>query len=217
MNTFLRTIVLFRKAISGALATMLFTSTVPGGIAFAAPVISASPPRLLSKPISAVERAGAARPMKRSVPLSKAPTDLELMSARIFSEPLVPMHSPPLRGENAALADAIAKFKAGTNSEDLSAFKTFISEFPSSRWRAGLELNLGMRTFELGRLSEALAHFETAWSLSKRETMQLQSGVAERAISEFLVLNGRLGRTDVLKKGLSELGSRTLHGPQLRS
>jgi RHS repeat-associated protein len=191
---------------------MLFTSTVPGGIAFAAPVISASPPRLLSKPISAVERAGAARPMKRSVPLSKAPTDLELMSARIFSEPLVPMHSPPLRGENAALADAIAKFKAGTNSEDLSAFKTFISEFPSSRWRAGLELNLGMRTFELGRLSEALAHFETAWSLSKRETMQLQSGVAERAISEFLVLNGRLGRTDVLKKGLSELGSRTLHG-----
>ncbi len=89
---------------------------------------------------------------KPTVTLPKDPSDLELCVVRVFQEPLAPMHTPAVAGENAALAKALLAYRAKTNPEDVSDLTGFISAFPKSRWRPAVELNLGTRRFETLRL-----------------------------------------------------------------
>ena len=80
------------------------------------------------------------------------------------------MTSPAVPGENQALSQALMRYKAQENEEGgLAALIEFVGCFPNSRWRASLELNLGLIIFDKGYLSEAGKHWEEAWTLSKNE------------------------------------------------
>ncbi|HEY9714766.1 MAG TPA: hypothetical protein V6C72_14960, partial [Chroococcales cyanobacterium] len=60
------------------------------------------------------------KPVSYHLTFSKNPTDLEIASARVFSEPLVAMTTAPVPGENAALSAALLAYKTKAASEDTS-------------------------------------------------------------------------------------------------
>jgi YD repeat-containing protein len=169
-------------------------------------------PKMVAHPISAAERAGKAKAIKVSLNLPDSPSDLDLFQCRAFAEPLVPMPAPSVQSENNALAAVIKKFKASKDAEDFSALKEFVTIHPDSRWRATVELNIGLLDFRVGYLTDALKSWASAWELSKTAKQHNQVNVAERAVSELVQLEARLGRTDELKKNLAELKGKKLHG-----
>jgi len=100
---------------------------------------------------------------KPNLTFSKSPTDQELETARVFLQPLVPLSGSGVKGENAALANALVAFRTKTSVEDVSDLQHFIVSYPNSRWRPALELNLGALSLEAGYISEALSYWQSAW------------------------------------------------------
>lgn len=137
------------------------------------------------------------------------PTDLELTTARVFPEPLVPLKVAALPGENQALATALRAYK---NSGELSSISDFLKSYPHSRWCASLDLNLGSAKYKKGFLSDALALWKAGWTLSKGEKSALQKSVADRALALLMTLNARLGDQDELNKFFAEIKGRPLTG-----
>lgn len=151
-------------------------------------------------------------PMSRDRKFSASPTDLEISTARVFLEPLIPMTGKPVAGENLALTAAINAFRSGKSTDDVSDYTKFISAFPNSRWRASIELNIGRNRFANGYLSQALNLWKSSWELSKGESARLQRDVADAAVSELLLLDARLGRMTELKKYFSQIEKRPILG-----
>lgn len=157
---------------------------------------------------------------KPELRFSTSISDLDISTARVFPEPLVPMsntvgeqRATPASGEeNKALADALSIFKARKNLDDASSLTNFIGSHPSSRWRPALELNLGLFQYERGYLTDALTYLSSAWEAAKNETERAQKATADRAIGELVMLEARLGRTEELQKHLSEIAKRPLLG-----
>ena len=105
------------------------------------------------------------------------------------------------------------RYKAQENEEGgLAALIEFVGCFPNSRWRASLELNLGLIIFDKGYLSEAGKHWEEAWTLSKNEKGPDQKPVADQAVCELLTFNCRLGNMDTIKSYLQEIEGRGFTG-----
>lgn len=148
------------------------------------------------------------------ISFSSQPNDLEITTARVFLEPLVPMTSPPVAGENAALANALISYgnKSFEEREDVSELTNFISKYPKSRWRAAVELNVGSAKFQSGYLTEALSRWQSAWDLAKSEKGKSQAAIANRAMGQLLILNARLGRQTQLHKYFNEVGKRPFFG-----
>ncbi len=150
--------------------------------------------------------------VKPELKFSAAPTDLELTTARVFQEPLVPMSTSAVPGENLALASAIKAFKNASSSTgdtstkgskadtsgkeklDLAPFEKFIADYPSSRWVPSVQVNLAEIKFKSGYLSQALSLFLAAWEGAKSETDRDKAAVADQAISSLLIIDARLGR-----------------------
>jgi RHS repeat-associated protein len=142
----------------------------------------------------------------------EAPTDLAITTARVFVEPLIPTAAEPLPGENEALAKALVAFKRSKKPTDIKPLTQFIKLYPTSRWRAAMELNLGLLRYQTGYFSEALAYFESAWELSKNETSDAGVAMAGRAYSELVFLNAKVGRFDEMKRRFDEVADRDFTG-----
>jgi hypothetical protein len=95
--------------------------------------------------------------VKTSLVLSATPSDLEITTARVFQEPLIPMSGSEQEGENSALASAIKSFKAKADTEDLSAFEQFLAKYPKEPLGAIIASQSGQIKFQSGYLSDALA------------------------------------------------------------
>lgn len=141
-------------------------------------------------------------------------SDLELKTARILPEPLAPSSALKDDLENKALAQALLAFKQRSDEEDISALTDFLDQNPDSRWSASIELNLGLNRFERGYLTSALRFFKAAWEAAKGESTREQKLVANRAISEFLLLSARLGRTEEIQQQLDEIKGRKFEGSE---
>ena len=140
--------------------------------------------------------------------LSHHPSDLEISTARVFLVPLTPIHTAEVTGENEALAKALIAFKGKIDPDDVYDLTKFIADYPKSRWRASLELNLGRRRFETGYLTEALADWGLGLKLAKNETTFSQRVVADEAAAEALMLKARLGKKTEPKSDLEKLKKR---------
>ncbi|MBP9092306.1 hypothetical protein KBI23_14855 [bacterium] len=159
--------------------------------------------------------------VKPELKFSAAPTDLELTTARVFQEPLVPMSTSAVLGENLALASAIKTFKnvssssgekVGTEKLNLAPFEKFLADYPSSRWVPSVQVNLAEIKFKSGYLSEALSLFHAAWEGAKGETDRDKAVVADQAISSLLIIDARVGRKEELKKYLAQIKGRAFFG-----
>ncbi len=153
---------------------------------------------------------------KPSINLPKDPTDLQLCVARVFQEPLAPMHTTPVPEENAALAKALLAYRSKTNLDDVSDLTGFLSAFPKSRWRPAVELNLGTRRFETGYLTDAMNYWTSAWESAKGETEARAKSVADEALGHLSILQARLGRKKELDACLSKLNRRLSSSAQTR-
>jgi RHS repeat-associated protein len=211
--------------------TLLMISTTTPLAALAMPEIPYHPDTPAPPPANVQVKTGprSVKIVKPELKLSTAPSDLELTTARVFQEPLVPMSTNAVAGENAALASAIRAFKsasaasssgtaatqAGSDATDklnLAPFEKFLADYPSSRWAPSVQVNLAEIKFKSGYLSEALSLFRSAWEGAKNETDRDRAAVASQAISSLLIIDARVGRKDELKNYLSMVKDRAFFG-----
>src|ERR1700693_407712 len=129
----------WQRALSAMVATLLMGSMPLQALAAQPSPVKVPPPAM-----PAHVRKGAKKPnlVQPKLMFSSDPTDVELSSARVFDEPLIPMQTPVSAGENKSIAASILAFKAKNDSENVSDLTSFIARFPQSRWRPSLELNL---------------------------------------------------------------------------
>jgi len=201
------------KSIASVLAIMLITSTTPLA-ALALPTIPHHaevpiPPTPVVTPKTGPRKVS---PVKTALNLSANPTDLEISTARVFQEPLIPMSGDVQSGENADLAKAIKAFKAKPDTEDLSPFAMFLDAHPQSRWAPSLKLSLGQIKFQSGYLSEAMALWSSSWEQAKGEKDRGKAAIANGSIANLLLLTSRLGRQEDLRKYLAEINGRAFFG-----
>ena len=88
------------------------------------------------------------------------PTEGDILRARVFSEPLVPVGGETSVAENRALADAITRHARGGQAGDVSSYERFLGEHPDSAWRASLLANLGSVYRNEGRFQRAFSAWE---------------------------------------------------------
>ena len=201
------------KSIASVLAILLISSTTPLA-ALALPSIPHHaevpiPPTPVVTPKTGPRKVS---PVKTTLNLPANPTDLDISTARVFQEPLIPMSGDVQSGENADLAIAIKAFKAKPDTEDLSAFTKFLDAHPQCRWAPSLKLSLGQIKFQSGYLSEAMALWSSSWEQAKGEKDRGKAAIANGSIANLLLLTSRLGRQDDLKKYLSEINGRAFFG-----
>lgn len=213
MNAFRHNNSLLRQTLATSLAALLlFFGSPADAWAQLLPKAQPSPPQQPLEAVGPVERAAQANLVTRSFSLGGSPDDRAIKTSRAFAEPIIPMAIPPVQGENVALSRALSAFKRKNNPEDLSDLIAFVNSHPNSRFRASMDLNIGLLALETGNLTDALRFLQAAWDNSKNQSGQEQEQVAQRAISELLMLRARLGMRDELKAGLAELGDLRIIG-----
>src|SRR5262249_9045075 len=143
---------------------------------------------------------------------SARPSDQEIFAARVFEEPLLPMGGATNDSENLALVGAIKAYLAAPDREDASAFEAFLTQHPTSAWRAALLTDLGVVYRRTGYFSKALGAWSEAWRLAQVETEPRAQAIADVALSHLATLNARLGRKDELVALLDQGQQRSVHG-----
>ncbi|OJH33718.1 RHS repeat-associated core domain-containing protein [Cystobacter ferrugineus] len=144
--------------------------------------------------------------------VSAAPSDEELRSLPLFSEPLMPVPGRSSARETQALASALREYQAAADVERTEPLQRFVQEFPESRWAPGLLLNLGTIAYETGHFQQALGHWQRAWELAKTGTDLESQQIANRAVAEYAKMNARVGRADELDRIFAEVKDRTFMG-----
>jgi hypothetical protein len=151
-----------------------------------------------------------AMPPSRPV-FSQVPTDAEILRARVFPEPLVPVGAST-SDENVALGAALLAFVDHREPNTLGPIATFMERHPTSVWEPSLVLNAGMVLQQQGFFTRAGHDFRTAWTLTKDMSGPNATAVADRAIGLLLVLESRLGHADILEALIADVGTRVLMG-----
>jgi RHS repeat-associated protein len=144
------------------------------------------------------------------IAFSVDPTDSEISTARCFDAPLEPSSSERIHGENAALALALLKFHK--EPANLDPINGFLTEFPKSRWRASLILNIALIYRHEARWTKILPLLEESWSLSKDETTGGIRATADRAFGELTQMHARLGHFERLQALFEEAKGRDVRG-----
>jgi hypothetical protein len=140
------------------------------------------------------------------------PSMADIVNARVFREPLVPVGGTPTDAENAALARALLTFAKGAEAGSDVALRRFLADFSNSPWRASLLLNLGMRYRTFNAYARALASWDQAWKLASPAVDGYGKAVADLAIAEWLLLNASLGQIALVQGVLKEVHARPFSG-----
>jgi RHS repeat-associated protein len=141
-------------------------------------------------------------------------SDAQVMNARVFLDPLVPMPGPPDAQENERLGVALAAYKGQADTSDVNGLKKFLEDYPHTRWRPSLELNIARIRFENGYFTDALSLWSNVWQTTKDEKSPALKAIADESISQLLLLTGRLGETKKLESYLLQVEKRPMYGSQ---
>lgn len=150
--------------------------------------------------------------VKITLSIPENPGDGDLTSARVFSEPLIPVGEAVVEGENVALGNALRGYVAQTDREDVHLLDDFMVAYPGSRWKAALQTNLGVLRRKAGYFTEALGRLEEAWALGKGDSTHEGAMQANYAVGQLVDLNARFGRFDRMKELLDETAARDISG-----
>src|SRR5260221_7417237 len=188
-------------------------------------VLFAVPTELRAEPVSG--GAGQPRPQSpevranRHVPtvtappsrpvFSSVPTDGEILRARVFPEPIVPIGASSPE-ENAALGAALLAYVDHREPNTLGPIARFMETHPTSVWQPSLLLNAGLVFLQQGFFTRAAQDFRVAWTLAKDLPAPTAHAVADQAVGQLLQLESRLGHADALETLIAEIGARTLSG-----
>ncbi len=147
-----------------------------------------------------------------SVAFSNDPSDEEIQLARVFPEPLIPVGSVVVDGENVAIAEALAQYAGQADRADISALKSFLEKYPTSRWSPALQTNVALLLRNSGFFTSSMEMFETVWNTAKSDETQVGQSLADRALGELADLNARFGRFNRLEELFTEADSRDITG-----
>src|ERR1039458_8916852 len=149
----------------------------------------------------------------RQLHFSQQPTVSEILDARVFDEPLIPIVGEPRAEESKALADALAGYSCRTNLDDFSSLTGFLAGFPQSAWAGSLLLHLGTEYYNYGHYSKAMDAWEQAWKKCEQIDDAKAKSQADRALGELARMYSKLGRVQGLKDLLNSTANRPLTGP----
>jgi RHS repeat-associated protein len=144
---------------------------------------------------------------------SEKPTTEEILNARIFEEPLIPVWGEPSPEENEALAKALLAFSHRTKADDFSALTAFLDSPLCFRWSPSLLFSLGWEYYHTGYFSRAIAAWDEAWLYLQDETSPPTRRLADRTIGELAKMYSRIGEMERLEEIIADFGDRRLAGP----
>lgn len=141
--------------------------------------------------------------------LPPSPTDFEVFSLKVFSEPLSPVGSTN-SAANSALATALNAWSARTSPDDFSSLEGFLDAHPDSPWALSVRVGLADAYYRSGRFTRALNYYQKAWIDGKDMTEAKR--VADAAAAGYLGLLARVGRFSEMQALLNGAGNRTFEG-----
>jgi RHS repeat-associated protein len=163
-------------------------------------------------PISVNRIVPKVEPPRTGLAFSAKPTTREIIQARIFEEPLVPMGGEPGADENAGLAAALLDYAKRSGPDDFASLESFLKQHPKSPWAASLQLGLGLEYYNTAHYSLALTAWARAWALAKDETDPKGKVIGDRAGGELAYMYARLGRMKDLDELLKSVEGRVFVG-----
>jgi RHS repeat-associated protein len=175
-----------------------------GGVAAGAPATNPAPVPNRTRPN--------VEPFKTVLEFSSSPTVEEIFRAHVFQEPLVPVGPEPAAAENSALAAALQDYARRSGPDDFSALTGFLQAHPQSSWAAALLTDLGLDYYTTAHYSLALNAWSNAWQSAQSATELKARALADRAFSELVYMNARLGRMDVIQLLLKSIENRPVRG-----
>jgi RHS repeat-associated protein len=182
--------------------------------AAAAPPAGAFAAMPTAAPQVAVNRsAPALRALPTEPSFSADPSDSEIVRARVFAEPFVPVAGARQGSENVDLARVIRDQARSTTPDDVTRFEVYLRDHPSSRWSGAVLLGVGIVYRQTGYLTRALDRLERAWTLLEKETEPRAKALGDRALAELADLNARLGRAERLEALFAAVQRRDVRGP----
>src|SRR5256884_3113664 len=152
-------------------------------------------------------------PPQSSLHLSLNPTAQDIVQARLFEEPLVPMGAEPTPTENAALAAALQSYSKRSGPDDFSSLTGFLEIYPNSPWNVALLTNLGLEYYHTGHYSKTLEVWGQAWELGRAATDLKGKAIVDRAVGELACMHARLGQMTELDALLKSVEGRAFSGP----
>ncbi len=144
---------------------------------------------------------------------SKEPTDKEIFNAHFFEEPLVPSKGIDSSNENTDLVFALTSFSQRKDLKDFSEIRQFLKSYPESRWKGSLLLNIGLVERRTGYYNKALQDWQTAWNILKTKKDLSIESIADKTLSELLLINAWVGRKNAIDTLLKETSDRKFSGP----
>jgi RHS repeat-associated protein len=135
-------------------------------------------------------------PPSGAIRFSTPPTREEILQARVFAEPFVPVGEPGA-ADTQALAVAITTYRAAPG--DVVPFEQFLRAHPTSAWRASVLANLGSAYWAGAAYSRALNAWDAAWQAAKDVETPEGRVVAGLAMASALQMLATLGNTDALE------------------
>lgn len=151
-------------------------------------------------------------PPRVGLQFSAQPTKSEILQARVFDEPLVPIGGEPTLAENSALAAALLSYSKRTSPDEFSALTDFLKQHPQSVWRAALLLGLGLEYYNTAHYSKTMDAWSEAWKLSQNTADAKAKAIADRAAGELAYMYARLGRMTELEALLKSVENRAFVG-----
>lgn len=140
------------------------------------------------------------------------PREAAIFHARVFEQPLVRIGGETSPEENSALLTAIDAYRARDKRDDDQTIREFLGSYPNSPWRIALLTNLGLEYRHTGWFLKAMDAWEEAWRLGRDATSLEAKLVVDRAVTELLELNARVGRRARVEALLEEIKDRPLIG-----
>jgi RHS repeat-associated protein len=141
---------------------------------------------------------------------SDSPTDQDIIVSRCLETRLAPRDGLPVSGENLALSKALIKYRK--NADNIDSLEEFLKEYPNTRWRASILLNIGLASRHQARWSKVIPAWQEAWKISKAETSDGMRYVADRTLGELATIYASLGHIEDLEVLIDEAKGRELRG-----
>jgi len=149
--------------------------------------------------------------------LAENPGTAQLAAFRPLSEPLWPTDESPTKAQNVAIETLLRSFAtlqpfAPGILQRLAEAEVYLSQHPASPWNPSLQLNLGLIYYRQGFFSRALDHFQASWIGLEEQSHPRAKALADRALGEYLILNSKLGRMEILGPVFDSLADREIGG-----
>ena len=149
--------------------------------------------------------------------LSANALDSDIESFHLMELPFYPTTQPDDPNENTDLATALnAAVQSGLGG-DLSSLGDFAKAHPQSRWVLSVSLNRGLALLKNGYYSLALDSFQQAWESGKNEPSGAPKAFADRALSEWVLTEARLGMKNEAKTHLELANDRLMTGQSAKN